>query len=563
MNSVITRLCALLYRLASQRGALVVAGALFLHAADVAARPGGGHTFSSGGGGSSSGGGGGSSSGGGGSSSSGGIVDFLLELLFELLLRLIVHLIVTYPTISIPVIVVLVVGWFLYQRWSKGWSSPDREWRSTARVEPLPPRPQRPAAKRERRPEWDRDGDALTLNLLPAKAQFTSGGAREDLRRALSEDEWFSLPVFEDFVQGLYAAAHEARGDGTLSHLGAYLAPQASAALNELATDVKAVRGVVVGSLSIETHSVSEGRDNVVVAILANYTEESAGGASASYYASERWTFERAQATRSKPRPHVRTFDCPNCGGAMNQAYEGQCRHCRRAVGDGSFDWFVTSVQSLERSPQGALLEGTVEEAGTGNPTLCAPDAVAQWEALCAEDPALTQEGLTDRVAVVYRELQRAWSSNEWSCARAFVTDSSYASMQYWIDMYEKQGLRNELVDPALRKLELVRVTRDRALDAITLRVFASSIDYTVREGDAKKVVAGSKTERRAYTEYWTFIRARGKKGAPKKELECPNCGAALSVSMSGECKYCKVRVVTGEHDWVLSRVEQDDVFRG
>jgi hypothetical protein len=32
---------------------------------------------------------------------------------------------------------------------------------------------------------------------------------------------------------------------------------------------------------------------------------------------------------------------------------------------------------------------------------------------------------------------------------------------------------------------------------------------------------------------------------------------------MAGTCKYCQAKVTTGEFDWVLSRIEQDEVYVG
>jgi hypothetical protein len=32
---------------------------------------------------------------------------------------------------------------------------------------------------------------------------------------------------------------------------------------------------------------------------------------------------------------------------------------------------------------------------------------------------------------------------------------------------------------------------------------------------------------------------------------------------MAGECEYCAARVTTGDFDWVLSRIEQDETYQG
>ena len=73
----------------------------------------------------------------------------------------------------------------------------------------------------------------------------------------------------------------------------------------------------------------------------------------------------------------------------------------------------------------------------------------------------------------------------------------------------------------------------------------------------------GSKMKRRAYSEYWTLIRSRSRKGAPIAKPSCSNCGAPLEINMAGECEHCNAHLTAGEFDWVLSKIEQDDTYRG
>jgi len=34
-------------------------------------------------------------------------------------------------------------------------------------------------------------------------------------------------------------------------------------------------------------------------------------------------------------------------------------------------------------------------------------------------------------------------------------------------------------------------------------------------------------------------------------------------VNMAGYCEYCKAKVTSGEFDWVLSKIEQDEAYHG
>ena len=131
----------------------------------------------------------------------------------------------------------------------------------------------------------------------------------------------------------------------------------------------------------------------------------------------------------------------------------------------------------------------------------------------------------------------------------------------YWIEMYKREGLRNITENTRIAHIQCVSVTSDAYYDAITVRVYASSLDYTVRT-DNGTVVGGSQQKPREYTEYWTLIRSVAPKQVSHHE-GCPNCGAELKINMAGHCEYCQAKVTAGDFDWVLSRIEQDESYRG
>jgi hypothetical protein len=131
----------------------------------------------------------------------------------------------------------------------------------------------------------------------------------------------------------------------------------------------------------------------------------------------------------------------------------------------------------------------------------------------------------------------------------------------YWIDAYRQQRLRNVLDQTTLESMHPVRIESDGFYDALTVRIFASMLDYTV---DAQgRVVAGSKTRPRRFSEYWTFVRRRGVAESQRLNSACPNCGAPLKINMAGTCQYCGGKVTSGNFDWVLSKIEQDESYGG
>jgi hypothetical protein len=296
----------------------------------------------------------------------------------------------------------------------------------------------------------------------------------------------------------------------------------------------------------------------VTVDFEANYTE-TAGGRAQSYFVAERWKLSRAVNARSRPPGKANVFACPSCGAPLDAMRGRTCSYCKQIVDTGELDWLVTEVAVLRRETRGPMLTGTTVEQGSNDPTIVAPDARERYAELCTRDPALQWNGLVGRVQLIFNEFQIGWSSQDLARMRPFLSDSLFQTQLYWIDTYKKAGLRNVTEGAHVLTVQLSRVVSDRWFDAITLRVFASGLDYTLDGGG--HVVAGSRSTARDYTEYWTLIRGSGRTGAPRTEAVCPNCGAPLAINMTGHCTYCKAKVTTGEFDWVLSRIEQDEVY--
>jgi predicted lipid-binding transport protein (Tim44 family) len=163
---------------------------------------------------------------------------------------------------------------------------------------------------------------------------------------------------------------------------------------------------------------------------------------------------------------------------------------------------------------------------------------------------------------MIYGQLNVAWSTNDLMPARGLVSDGLYDYLSYWIDAYRQQGLRNVLTDMRITHTALARVTRDPYFDALTIRIWATGKDYVIRS-QTGAVVRGSKHRERPYSEYWTLIRTAARKGPALATPACGNCGAPLHITQSGECEHCGAHVTAGEFDWVVSKIEQDDTYRG
>jgi predicted lipid-binding transport protein (Tim44 family) len=212
----------------------------------------------------------------------------------------------------------------------------------------------------------------------------------------------------------------------------------------------------------------------------------------------------------------------------------------------------------MERPPQ---LTSDGPEAGIALPTVVDPDAGARMQMLTRKDPTFQWPRFLARISVVFAELQPAWSTLEWARARPYVSDQLFQMLAYWIESYKRAHLRNVSENARITGIELAAVTSDRYYDAITVRVHAIGLDYTV--DDAGHVVSGSRSRERAYGEYWTLIRGTAAQSKATDDRACPNCGAPLAITMAGNCTHCRAKVTAGDFDWVLSRIEQDAAYTG
>lgn len=503
---------------------------------DAGARPGGGHGYSGGGGGHGSGGGGGHYSGGGGGSGGSGGGEAVGELLY-----LLVRLLFEVPQIGVPLLVGVVVAYV----WIKRSSSVNA------------------AAS------WD------SVELLPPPAP-------PPIEKVQELDPEFSVVLFEDFLFRLYGQAHRARNDPqAMAALAPYLTDSSRLALSQRPPAGQPVEDVVIGTLRVSevkmppattrpdgTTSVQTRTGDrqplyvkVWVDIEANMTV-GAGDARRNQYVRERWRLARMAEATSRPPARTRDFHCPNCG-APFQSSDGQtCAHCGQVVATGRFEWTVAAVELQHVEDRPPPLTGYAVEEGTYGATVEHPALAARLAALRRDDPDVTDAALGARLALIYREVNGGWSEQDMARMRPYTSDGLQDYLRYWIEAYQRQSLINRLEQMKMTSWRYAKLTRDAHYDAVTVRFWASGLDYTIR-ADSGETVGGSRSQPRTYSEYWTLIRGRAVRGAPRADKRCPNCGAELTISMAGSCEFCAVHVTAGEFDWVLSKIEQDDAYRG
>ena len=479
-------------------------------------------TFARVGGGQSYGGGGGSGGGGGGGA------------LIYLVIRLLLWLTIEHPVIGIPVdiiVIVLVIYWFA-----------------------------KPAKK---------SVSIASSAVVTAPDAVSTAVQQQNFQKAFNQlrrfDPNFSEIIFIDFCYALYGKAHEARGRGAkaLDELSPYLSETARDSLIKLnPPNLKSIEGIIIGAMQvIDVQGLDTPTVTIALGFETNYTEV-VDGKQMTYYVRERWSLDRKRDALSPTPEHATALHCPRCGAPLQKDTNGACAFCSTKIESGEFQWYVQNISTLSREARGPLLTSDVPEVGTNYPTIAQPNFPAVRAAFEQNNPEFSWADFQARARMIFNELQTAWSTLKWERARPFETDNIFQMHRYWIEAYQRQGLRNALDQCQITAMQPTKIKVDAFYNAITLRIFAQGFDYTVNQGG--QVVAGSNKNLRKWSEYWTFVRySKAKPAAARADLNCPNCGAPLKVNATGICEFCGGKITSGEFDWVLSKIEQDESYSG
>ncbi len=265
----------------------------------------------------------------------------------------------------------------------------------------------------------------------------------------------------------------------------------------------------------------------------------------------ERWTFIRQAGAITPTNGGVIAARCPACGAELRLNLDGTCAHCRASVTNGTVDWIVAGV---EQAP-------FVGYPNDSSLAVAAPSVGQGIAALRAADPAFSPDAFRVRVRTAFVALQDAWCKQNLDAGRAFLSPGAYFTWRTQLETLAAEGRRNVMEHSTVQHIEPILIVHGRVYDDITVRISAAAADFEVDKDN--RIVFGDRVVR-PFTEDWTFQRSVGVATTQKPgtlENTCPNCGAPVSLTQIGECRYCKAAVTSGKFDWVVSRIAQEEMF--
>jgi len=486
---------------------LLLLTVLLLVSIVIFARPGGGHSYS-----------GGSSFGGGGSYGGGGDGG-LLFMLFYLLP----------PEISIPLIIIIVIFAGVKNRKDK---TQDFEVVSTP-----------------------------TYNAVQKSTYQVSNS----LAKLKAIDPNFSRVLFIDFVWLLYTKFYAYQNDNKkLLSIQPYFD---KTLLQQLIKEQNAftIDEIVIGNITITGVVIGEKEVVIKLNIKSNMTIE-AEGSKARYIIDENWTLARDRSIQSPEPEKMKALRCPACGAPADFTDSGYCNYCDTLVVPGSLHWYLKkrTIDNMEVIKTKSLVSYSVER-GTNLPTIKDP-YLHKRMAIFANNHNINWEEYWQKfnreiVYPYFDEIYKAWEELKWERIRHLTGDRLWESYKFWIDTYKEKGLRN-ILKVKIERTEAAKIEIDRYYEAITVRIFASGLDYVVDQRG--RIVGGSNKIPRRFSEYWTFIRRSGVEKDGYDIKKCPNCGAPVeNINQQGICEYCGSKITDGDFSWVLAIIVQDEEYKG
>ncbi|MEI7902830.1 MAG: TIM44-like domain-containing protein [bacterium] len=186
----------------------------------------------------------------------------------------------------------------------------------------------------------------------------------------------------------------------------------------------------------------------------------------------------------------------------------------------------------------------------------------AGLESIQQRDPAFSVDAFLKRCHELLPCVQEAWSRQDMTPVRHFLSDGVFDRFFLQIEMQKGSGIRNEMRSLRVLGSRLAGSASDRFFDTLHVAITAEAVDTLVSLGDGRRL-QGARTPE-SFTEIWTFLRRPGARTLDRPGLLdgcCPNCGTRLKLSTAIVCESCQALINSGEYDWVLSEITQQQAW--
>lgn len=185
------------------------------------------------------------------------------------------------------------------------------------------------------------------------------------------------------------------------------------------------------------------------------------------------------------------------------------------------------------------------------------PDRTSQITEIIREtDPEFSPDDFVTFAKQVYMDIQMAWCARDLTPVRPVLHENLYNTTCRQIQAKIQQGVVYHYESIAINTAYMTSYAVDDNFEYVTVYLNARMIDYQVDEKTGN-IIRGDRSTRWDMRYKMKFVRMED---AVSNEAtndmnahNCPNCGAPLEISSTGQCAYCGSVVSTGNYNWVLT----------
>lgn len=162
-------------------------------------------------------------------------------------------------------------------------------------------------------------------------------------------------------------------------------------------------------------------------------------------------------------------------------------------------------------------------------------------------------------------ELFKKWSIQIFKCIKIgteeqlnivknFISSALYSKLDRQKKMFERDGLEFITEDLIVEKCSLLDYSRSMSKEEIKILVVASMKEYILQKS-TNDIIRGDYNRSYQKQIVMTFL----KKNIAEEEgfiHNCPNCGAEVSQTELGKCRYCGTLIYPIRYNWTLTKFE-------
>lgn len=173
-------------------------------------------------------------------------------------------------------------------------------------------------------------------------------------------------------------------------------------------------------------------------------------------------------------------------------------------------------------------------------------------------DPAFRKTAFEEKMANLYIQMQNGWQQKNIESIKPYFTDAFYYQCDRQLDELRRNGMTNYIERIAVLEVTARGFYQNNGMDYIILKLRTRIIDYTLNDSTGE-LVSGSKNQEKFMEYEWDVCRKSGivtTNTDGMRSINCPHCGAPLTINQTARCEYCGSVITVTNEDWALTNIK-------